>query len=226
MTMLALVTSSATANLQDVVSSVQAHGIAFDQVTLATNSACLKAEALGGGFDTILSVGKPGDHTVELLGVLAAALKPGGLLIVKKERVMEVGRGARRHTLPHAWGMPVGLAASGSGTVSSSASGRLQQGCCQHGRHKRGPGPALLRFWAARAWHAGAEWRCGLLLCSHSLQSVNSPTHTFFPECMSSLAAAAGCRTIQQVVYWWDPSVTQPLLSRPLPACSPRPWLP
>ncbi|GAB4818453.1 hypothetical protein N2152v2_005499 [Parachlorella kessleri] len=90
--MLAVVTSSATTNLQDIVSSVQSHGIPFDQVTLATNSACLERDALVSGFHTILSVGKPGDHTVELLGVLAAALRPGGLLIVKKEGTLELAQ--------------------------------------------------------------------------------------------------------------------------------------
>ena len=88
--MLAVVTSSATTNLQDIVSSVQSHGIPFDQVTLATNSACLERNVLVSGFDTILSVGEPGDHTVELLGVLSAALRPGGLLIVKKEGTLQV----------------------------------------------------------------------------------------------------------------------------------------
>lgn len=80
-----VLTTSATTNLQDVVSSVDAHGLTPDQITLATHSAALPAGALGAGYDLILSVAaEPGHHTVPRLGALAAALRPGGLLVVKQ----------------------------------------------------------------------------------------------------------------------------------------------
>ena len=76
-----------TVCLADVVAVTAAHsGLAPDQITLATNSGALAADSLGGGYDLVLSVTRrAGHHTVQLLGALAAALKPGGLLVVKAE---------------------------------------------------------------------------------------------------------------------------------------------
>lgn len=78
---------------------MQAHGLTPDQITLATNSGTLPAGGLGSGYDLILSVAHsaaPGHHGVQLLGALAAALRPGGELFVKHEAGLPV-RTVRRH---------------------------------------------------------------------------------------------------------------------------------
>lgn len=60
-----------------------------ERAKVATASGGLTPGALGrSAYDTIVSCsGAAGHHTVEFLGVLAAALKPGGRLIVKEVRM-------------------------------------------------------------------------------------------------------------------------------------------
>jgi hypothetical protein len=58
----------------------------LNDVTVATNSGNLNtADLIGSKFDTAVSTGPSGHHTVSLLGVIANALAPGGKLIVQEE---------------------------------------------------------------------------------------------------------------------------------------------
>jgi hypothetical protein len=89
MTAALFVTASPTATLQQLTSLLQAQGLsAQDSVAVATNSGGLQPGALtAGAFDTVVSfASQPGHHTVQLLGLIAAALKPGGKLVVQEVR--------------------------------------------------------------------------------------------------------------------------------------------
>lgn len=58
----------------------------LNDVTVATNSGNLNtADLAGSKFDTAVSTGPAGHHTVSLLGVIANALAPGGKLIVQED---------------------------------------------------------------------------------------------------------------------------------------------
>lgn len=89
-----VLTATPVATLQQLTSLLEAHGVSsLGPVALATSSGTLGAGALSAGaYDAVLSVaGQPGHHTVQLLGLLAAAMKPGGKLVIQ-----EVGCGASR----------------------------------------------------------------------------------------------------------------------------------
>jgi hypothetical protein len=60
--------------------------VQLNDVTVATNSGNLTtADLTGSKFDTAVSTGPAGHHTVSLLGVVANALAPGGKLIVQED---------------------------------------------------------------------------------------------------------------------------------------------
>jgi anamorsin len=60
--------------------------VQLNDVTIATNSGNLNiADLAGSKFDTAVSTGPTGHHTVSLLGVIANALAPGGKLIVQED---------------------------------------------------------------------------------------------------------------------------------------------
>jgi hypothetical protein len=59
--------------------------VQLSDVIVATNSGKLITDDLNGyKFDTAVSAGPPGHHTVSLLGVIANSLAPGGKLIVQE----------------------------------------------------------------------------------------------------------------------------------------------
>jgi hypothetical protein len=87
-----VLTDAPVATMQQLTSLLDANGLSpRDPVAVATASGALAAGALSAAaYDTVLSVAaRPGHHTVQLLGLVAAALKPGGKLVVQ-----EVSRGA------------------------------------------------------------------------------------------------------------------------------------
>lgn len=91
MTACLVLTSAPVAPLEQLTTLLAAQGLpASDAVALATSSGGLAAGALSAGaYDAVVSVAAaPGHHTVQLLGLLAAALRPGGKLVVQ-----EVGAG-------------------------------------------------------------------------------------------------------------------------------------
>jgi hypothetical protein len=89
-----LLTADPVASLAQLGAALQAQGLAADQTAVATSSGGLGAGALpSGAYDSAMSVAAaPGHHTVALLGLLAAALKPGGRLVVQEVGVGSVGR--------------------------------------------------------------------------------------------------------------------------------------
>lgn len=92
MTAALFVTASPTATLQQLTSLLQAQRLsAQDSVAVATNSGGLQPGALTtGALDTVVSfASQPGHHTVQLLGLIAAALKPGGKLVVQEDGTSE-----------------------------------------------------------------------------------------------------------------------------------------
>lgn len=82
-----VLTAAPVVTVQQLNSLLQAQGLSpADPVAVATASGSLPAGALSAGaYDTAISVASgPGHHTVELLGKLAATLRPGGRLIVQE----------------------------------------------------------------------------------------------------------------------------------------------
>ena len=82
-----VLTAAPVASLQQLSSLLQAHGLSpLDPVAVATSSGALAAGALSAGaYELVLSVAaQPGHHTVQLLGLLAAAIRPGGKLVVQE----------------------------------------------------------------------------------------------------------------------------------------------
>ena len=60
--------------------------VQLNEVTVATNSGNLTTEDFAGTkFDAAVSTGPSGHHSVALLGAIAAALVPGGKLIINEE---------------------------------------------------------------------------------------------------------------------------------------------
>lgn len=97
-----VLTSAPVASLQQLQALAAAQGVpAGEPLALATSSGGLAATTLSAGaYDTLLSVAdRPGHHTVQLLGLAAAALQPGGRLVVQEVRgscAQTAGFGCRR----------------------------------------------------------------------------------------------------------------------------------
>ena len=82
-----VLTAAPVATVQQLTSLLEAHGLSpQDPVAVATGSGALAAGALSAGaYELVLSVAaQPGHHTVQLLGLLAAAIRPGGKLVVQE----------------------------------------------------------------------------------------------------------------------------------------------
>jgi hypothetical protein len=81
-----VLTSAPVATLQQLSSLLEAHGLSRqDPVAVATSSGALAGALSAGAYELILSVAaQPGHHTVQLLGLLAAAIRPGGKLVVQE----------------------------------------------------------------------------------------------------------------------------------------------
>ncbi|KAL4447940.1 hypothetical protein ABPG75_005159 [Micractinium tetrahymenae] len=82
-----VLTSAPAVALQQLQALLEAQGLsAAEPVAVATGSGSLAAGTLAAAaYDTIISVASSqGHHSVALLGVLAAALKPGGRLVVQE----------------------------------------------------------------------------------------------------------------------------------------------
>jgi hypothetical protein len=91
MTATLVLTAAPVATVQQLTSLLEAHGVSpQDDVAVATSSGSLSAGALSAGaYDLVLSVAaQAGHHTVQLLGLVAAALKPGAKLVVQEVRKM------------------------------------------------------------------------------------------------------------------------------------------
>lgn len=86
-----VLTAAPVASQDDLTTLLAAQGLSnAAPLALATSSGTLAAGALPpAAYDAVVSVAQaPGHHTVALLGLLGAALKPGGKLVVQ-----EVGAG-------------------------------------------------------------------------------------------------------------------------------------
>lgn len=82
-----VLTAAPSCTLQQLQGVLSAQGLgAAEAVAVATGSGGLNAGALAAGsYDTVISVADaPGHHTVALLGLAAASLKPGGRLVVQE----------------------------------------------------------------------------------------------------------------------------------------------
>lgn len=96
-----VLTAAPTATVRQLTSLLEAHGVSPEgNVAVATSSGRLSAGSLGAGaFDLVLSVAaQAGHHTVQLLSVLTAALKPGAKLVVQ-----EVSSPASRNDSRSGW---------------------------------------------------------------------------------------------------------------------------
>lgn len=82
-----VLTAAPVATQTDLTTLLAAQGLSdAAPLSLATSSGALAAGALpAAAFDAVVSVAQaPGHHTVALLGLLGAALKPGGKLVVQE----------------------------------------------------------------------------------------------------------------------------------------------
>lgn len=110
-----MLTAAPVASQGDLTTLLAAQGLSdAAPLALATSSGTLAAGALpAAAYDAVVSVAQaPGHHTVALLGLLGAALKPGGKLVVQ-----EVGAGGSK--LTGAGLVPAGMPDCGCATHAS-----------------------------------------------------------------------------------------------------------
>lgn len=82
-----LLTAAPVASLEQLQTLLAAQGLeAASPVAVATGSGALAAGALSAAaYDAVVSVAAtPGHHTVQLLGLVVAAMRPGGKLVVQE----------------------------------------------------------------------------------------------------------------------------------------------
>ncbi|KAG7667198.1 putative Anamorsin-like protein [Nannochloris sp. 'desiccata'] len=78
--------ASRAINAQELTALPSLGEVQLNDVTVATHSGNLNtADLAGSKFETAVSTGPSGHHTVSLLGVIANALAPGGKLIVQED---------------------------------------------------------------------------------------------------------------------------------------------